>query len=299
MLAQGLDILPGPLLAERSTLRLGGRAWAELLVQNEEGFNNLALSLRDLGGQPAVLGRGSNILAKDGPLPLVIISCHKELCGGPALIKEYGNEALVGCGAGQPLSTLINRLAEAGLGGLEALAGIPGSVGGAVAMNAGSFGSDIGESLHSAYIYTPEQGLTEYPAEQLKFGYRHFAPPRPCEWFVVAKAVFRLQKQNKDRVLNRVHEVLEGKRSTQPLQEASAGSTFKNPAGMAAGKLLEEAGFKGYALGGMAFSEKHANFLVNKGNGTATQALELLDRARSKVLALTGIALEMEVKIWP
>lgn len=192
------------------------------------------------------------------------------------------------------------------MGGLTGLAGIPGLLGGAVAGNAGSFGDDIKGCLSGVSLFSPALGRVSLQAGELEMGYRHFNLPQldgeaagPRDWFIIEGAEFNCAKANPDLLRDRFGECLAQKRRSQPVGEAGAGCIFKNPSEGPAGKLLDEAGFKGRARGGMSFSELHANFMVNDGSGTSAQAFELIDEAREAVRQAFGVRLELEVKVWP
>ncbi len=293
-------IEPGPYLRERTTLRLGGQALAEVVASREEDLSELPGLLKKLGSAPFILGRGSNILAQDQDLPLALVTV--DLGSPPAVVEDRGGEKLARVGANQPLPGFLAWCAKNGLSGLEGLAGIPGSVGGAVAMNAGSYGCETGSRLSAVRVFSPEKGLQTLPASELNLAYRHFSPclagGRAPAWFVIVEAWFVLPCAEPVGIKAAMAENLRKKAATQPISAASAGCVFKNPApGVSAGKLLDEAGFKGKRLGDMLFSDLHANFLINAGNGSSAQAMELLHEAMAHVYNNSGYKLEYEVKV--
>lgn len=289
--------LPAPLLAERTTLRLGGTAIAELILERRGDVDRLADRLSSLGGQAFILGRGSNVLALDGELPLVLV--RPMLSDGPELVEQRGQEALVRAGAGVPLPRLLRFCAARGLSGLEGLAGIPGSVGGAVAMNAGSFGAQTCACVRRLTIVANGR-IREVTARELRPAYRHLSIAGENADFLVLEAIFGLTPATKDGIAKRMRLNFLEKKSKQPVTAWSAGCTFKNPApDMPAGRLLEQAGFRGRRLGGMVFSSMHANFLVNEGSGSARAALELMAQATEAVERRFGHHLEPEVRIVP
>ncbi len=283
-----LDVRMQPLLKELTTLGLGGTALAQAVLRAESDLDALGRFLEQSGGRPFVLGGGSNLLAEDHDLDLTLLAVRN--AGTP---ERDGR--VLRCGAGLRLPSLIKFCEEAGLAGLEPLAGIPGAVGGAVAMNAGSYGAEIKDVLSRVRLWTPQRGLFWVQAGDCSFGYRRFSPPegtgRPLVW----EAEFALTPADPDAVRARVRETLEKKKAAQPIAARSAGCVFKNPEGRSAGKLLDEAGFKGRRLGNMGFSELHANFLVNLGGGRSAEALELLETARAAVLERFGTRLDLEV----
>ncbi|MDY7000866.1 MAG: UDP-N-acetylmuramate dehydrogenase [Thermodesulfobacteriota bacterium] len=293
-----LNLLPGPLLCERTSLRLGGRVLAEITADENKDLDGLPRLLEKLGAKPLVLGHGSNILARDGSLAVALLRPPKGR--SPRVVLEREGMVRVRADAGLPLQRLLGRIRTWGLSGMEGLAGIPGSVGGAVAMNAGAYGSETGRVLARVLVYGPKMGTAWIGKDEVRLGYRFFAPKQEEEYFMVLAAEFDLKKDAPDRVKNRMAEAYGTKKKTQPLRAASAGCVFKNPeSGPAAGKLLEDAGFKGRRLGGMAFSEIHANFLVNLGDGKSAEAFELIDKAGERVASLFGQKLQLEVRVCP
>lgn len=293
--------IPAPLLAERTTLRLGGTAIAELVLETYEDVQALGERLAALGGEPLFLGRGSNLLALDGELPLVLV--RPQFLTGPEVIGSRGGKTLVRAGAGVPLPRLLRFCAANGLSGLEGLTGIPGSVGGAVAMNAGSFGVETCDRVERLKIALDGR-ILDVDASALRAGYRTLAIGGVGEAqksdFLVLEAIFGLTPDTKDGIAKRMRLNFFEKKSKQPVTAWSAGCAFRNPApGVAAGKLLELAGFRGRRLGGMAFSSLHANFLVHEGGGSAEAALTLLSEARETVRRRFGHELEPEVRIVP
>lgn len=291
-----LEIMNSPLLAERTTLRLGGKAIAEICVSEAVDTLKLSTACDALGGKAFVLGAGSNLLAADGNLPVVLV---RPMFTQTLSVNEgEGGKMLVRVGAGVRLPRLLGKCARWGLSGLEGLCGIPGTVGGAVAMNAGSYGCETGTYIHSVRIFSPALGLVDVAAEYLNFGYRRMEITGLNAWFLVIHVTFALTQLSRNGITKAMRHNFFKKKSTQPVQAWSAGCVFKNPGpDTSAGKLLEDAGFKGKKLGGMAFSPLHANFLVNEGKGSATAAFELLEQAQEAVKAQCGIALEREVRV--
>ena len=301
MAFQGLDIREGPLLRELTSIRLGGPALAELRVSSARGLEQLPDVAGRLGGRIEPFGAGTNIIARDQDLPLVLVT--RKPWHETQLVGEINGRALIRADAAAKLPTLLARAASLGLGGLEGLTGIPGSVGGAVAMNAGSYGVSIGELAHSVEVFSPARGLVEVPATDFAFAYRSCRWVGVDGWFLitgVTLALDSLDKAGPGPVRRRMREVYAKKRASQPVTAKSAGCVFKNPAPDApAGRLLEAAGLKGMSRGGMCFSAVHANFLVNDGEGAAEDAMYLIELARERVYRESGYLLETEVRIWP
>ena len=297
-IAQGITILQAPRLMERTSIRLGGNAVAELRVTGPEGYDNLpGLALR-LGGRVVPLGAGTNIIADDADLPLVLVTRQPFYETGVLREEKYG--ILIRTDGAVRLPALLAAAASRGLSGLEGLTGIPGNVGGAVAMNAGSYGVAIGERVHSVTVFSPLLGLVERPADAFDFSYRSCRLRGHEGWFLVCAVTFALTRDERDTVRARMRDVYLKKQAGQPVTAKSAGCVFKNPAPDApAGRLLDEAGLKGLRAGGMRFSPMHANFLVNEGGGAFDEAMELIELARERVFAHSGHRLETEVHIWP
>lgn len=286
-----------PKLSDYTTLHLGGHGIALLEARTMKDLPALFERAEVLGGEIFPIGRGSNLLAPDGELPIVLLSMRQ--LDQIKIVSEDNKTAIVEAEAGVPLPRLLRFCLENGLSGLEGLTGIPGSVGGACAMNAGSFGTTLGDLLERVMIWTNE-GFRECPRESLQFSYRAFNVLEVTGIFIIISVILTLTKAKKDGIFSRMSLNYFNKKTRQPLSDWSAGCAFKNPAsGISAGRLLEQAGLRGYRRGGMAFSARHANFLINEGSGTSIAALELLNEARLKVMHSTGIELSPEIKIMP
>lgn len=294
----GFIIIEAPSLAERTSIRLGGSAVAEVRVSDTACLEKMPGLLARIGGQVRVMGEGSNIIARDGKLPLLLLSLAP--VKGPQVVQDQGDTVLLRVPGGMRLPALIAHAANLGLSGLEGLCGIPGSVGGAVCMNAGSFGVEMGPLVRSALLFSPQWGLTERSADNFSFSYRHCSLEEHPGWFLVCAVTLALKKGNRDEIRARMREIYMRKQQQQPVTAWSAGCVFKNPHPAApAGRLLDEAGLRGFRLGDMSFSATHANFLVNEGNGSSAQAMELIALAKDKVRASSGYELELEVRVWP
>ena len=296
-----ISLLPGPKFSERTTLRLGGRARCEVALETAADADGLAEALRAQDARPFALGWGSNLLAVDGEIGLAVVSLAQQ---GPEVVEDAQccgsgskGRVTVRAGGGLMLPKLVNWAAKAGLSGLESLAGIPGTVGGAVAMNAGSYGSDTAGLLTRVRIWDEADGLRWIGPGQWSAGYRKFSPEGAAGFWLALEAELSLAAASPEAVRKAVDETLARKKATQPVSAATCGCVFKNPEGASAGRMLDELGFKGKSLGGMCFSPMHANFLVNEGRGTAKAALELVAKAREAVKAAFGVDLELEVRV--
>ncbi|CCH48837.1 UDP-N-acetylmuramate dehydrogenase [Pseudodesulfovibrio piezophilus] len=288
-----LELIKNPSFAERTTLGLGGTAEVEIVVRDTRDLDGLGMFLMSNPLRPFVIGEGSNILASDGHHDMALI--RTATMPGPERVEKQGKQLIVHCGAGQRLPGLLGWAQMAGLSGLEGLTGIPGSVGGSVAMNAGSYGMEIGDAITRVRLWTPSAGLHWVDAKECIFGYRHFSCGPEASKALIWEVEFSLTESSPKEVRATMKDFYIRKKSTQPVTTRSAGCVFKNPEEKAAGLLLDEAGMKGVSIGGMAFSKMHANFLINLGTGNASDALELVEAGRTAVKTQFGITLETEV----
>jgi UDP-N-acetylmuramate dehydrogenase len=290
-------ITAGPVLFDEpldryTSLRVGGPADALVFPQSVEEIEKLVLFLKE-GGHPfMVVGNWTNLLVRDGGCRGAIIAM-RDLCRiawGP---KDQ-DPVLVNAQAGVSLAELVRLTAEQALAGMAFCAGIPGSVGGAVMMNAGAYGREIKDILYKATLMDDRAVVTERLCRELSFEYRRLKVP---EGTIVLDAVFCLERGNHQIIRQRIDEIMDLRRRKHPLEYPSAGSIFKNPAGHPAGLLIEAAGLKGITIGGAKISERHGNFIVNTGGAKAADMLALIERVQQEVLKQTGIALETEVRI--
>lgn len=301
-------ITPRPALAPLTTLRLGGSALAEIRLYTPEDCERLPHALAETGGRPCVLGGGSNLLIHDGELPITVL---RPLFGSkdaePEILGEEevngARRVLFRAGTGTPMPRLLAWCAKRGLSGLEGLVGLPGRLGGAVAMNAGAYGCSTAPLLRSLSVFTPEKGLHTLSPEGWMAQYRHFSLAAPCAWYMSVSAVLSLAADAPEAVRARMRENFLRKKAGQPVHEHTAGCVFQNPEGESAGRLLDQAGMKGRRRGALYFSPMHANFLVHDTRcgipGTSEDALLLIDEARRAVRSTFGVELQMEVREWP
>ena len=274
-----------------TTFRVGGKAEAVCFVEDSGSLKRVLAYAEETGTSYLVVGRGSNLLVKDGGVRGLVIILRGKL----ALLERTGEKRdLVFAGAGLHLSELLKACCQEGLAGLEFLAGIPGTVGGAVAMNAGAWGKETGDAVCEVEMMWPSGERVTKNRSNLRFSYRRFTMP---EGSVIVKAGFQCIPENPDVVAGRVCHYLELRKKSQPLEYSSGGSVFKNPPRDYAGRLIERVGLKGFRIGGAMISEKHANFIVNTGEATAGDVLALMELARKKVKDETGVDLEPEIKV--
>ncbi|WP_319471120.1 UDP-N-acetylmuramate dehydrogenase [uncultured Pseudodesulfovibrio sp.] len=288
-----LELRKNPSLAEMTTLRLGGTAEVEVVVREEHDLDELAEFLVHETLRPFVIGCGSNLLAPDTHLDMALL--RMAAVSGPDRVEKRGDKMIVRANAAQRLPGLLGWAQKAGFSGMENLTGIPGSVGGAVAMNAGSYGTEFGELLTRVRLWSPMQGLEWVDASECSFGYRSFSCGSRSGKTIVWEVELALDESSPKAVRKAMQATYKKKQSTQPVTAKSAGCVFKNPESKSAGMLLDSAGLKGVRIGGMAFSDIHANFLVNLGGGTSDEAMELLQLGRDKVKEQFGVTLETEV----
>ena len=272
-------------MGKHTTFRTGGKAAFYVTPENEEQIVALA---NELKGIPHMfMGNGSNLLFTDGGYEGVVIEI------GSKFSKITVEDNCIIAESGALLSKVANVALEHGLGGMEFAAGIPGSIGGAVAMNAGAYGGEM-KDIVTLSTCVGESGIV-LEIEDHEFSYRHsIFSDKPL---VVLKTVLKLQPKNKDEIKAEMVELNKRRKDKQPLEYPSAGSTFKRPEGYFAGKLVEDAGLKGCRIGGAMVSEKHAGFVINYDNATATDILNLMDHIKSEVYMQFGVELEPEVKI--
>ena len=275
-------------LSFHTSLRIGGPADFFIVPQDVEDIR-LALGFAEKEQLPVeVVGGGNNLLVRDRGIRGVVLKL--EGCLGRA--DFHGEEAVAG--AGVSLSALIREAASLNLGGLEALVGIPATIGGAVAMNAGTPDGWIGDYVSAVYFLHADGTLGEFKPGNGVFGYRTFAAPVGS---VLIGARLRLHRRPHAEIMKDIKQRLKQKKASQPLALASAGCVWKNPPGEIAGKLLEKVGLKGKRLNGAEISAKHANFIVNRGGAMGADVLALMDIARERVKNHFNIALEPEIRI--
>ena len=285
------DIQENIALSTLTTFRVGGPARFVVSPANEEELSGLIRYLRENRLDSFILGRGSNLLVSDKGYDGVIISLREhfqEIAADP----ETG---LVRAGAGVQLSAVSAKALAAGLTGLEFASGIPGTMGGGLFMNAGAYGGELKNVIVSARAVTPEGSLVDIPAEELELGHRRSRFMRTGE--VITSCTLRLSPGNPEEIKALMDDLNCRRREKQPLEYPSAGSTFKRPEGYFASKLIDDAGLKGFRVGGAMVSEKHAGFVINAGDATARDIYQLCGELKKRVLERFGVELELEVQL--
>ena len=276
-------------MSRHTTFRIGGPAALMALPRTVGEAKAAVKAARALEVEPFFLGNGSNLLAADGGYPGFVV----KLAGDFDQIRKVnrGLEA----GSAVLLSRLSNALLGRGLTGLEFAGGIPGSVGGAVTMNAGAYGGEMAQVLESVTFLDETGAICTLPASECGLGYRKsIFSDRKC---LILEARFHLDQGDPAAIKVRMEELTAKRREKQPLEYPSAGSMFKRPPGHFAAALIDQCGLKGLSVGGAQVSEKHAGFLVNRGGATCADMLTLVDRVKERVLRKTGVELELEVKV--
>jgi UDP-N-acetylmuramate dehydrogenase len=278
-------------MAQLTTLGVGGQCQALFEANDLEDLQRVIAYISEEHIPYLVVGKGSNLLVKDEGFDGLVILLRGSLA---TAVKDKIDDLSILAGAGLPLVDLLSYCRSIGLGGLECFAGIPGTVGGAVAMNAGAFGEEFGSKIQEIYLITQRGDLVLRDRSQLRFSYRKLEIEKGA---VIIRARFKLYPQSEEIVAGRIVDYLKRRKESQPLEYPSAGSVFKNPPNDYAGKLIEDAGLKGKNVGGAMISKKHANFIVNTGGATAKDVLALLYLAQEEVKKKTGIELEPEIQV--
>ena len=278
-------------MAKHTTFRIGGGAEVMAFPKNREELAQLLKISALLDCKCAILGAGTNVLAPDAGIHGLVI-CLKDCMDG----MEQLDDTRIRVMAGVTMTRAAIFAANLGLSGMEFAHGIPGSVGGGVYMNAGAYGGELSGIVESVEVMDMTGNIRLLSKEEMRFSYRHSILEEQAG--IVISAVFSLEKGNAQQIRDKMKE-LQGKRSaSQPLDLPSAGSAFKRPVGGYAAALIDQAGLKGYQVGGAAISTKHAGFAVNLDNATAEDVKKLLQQVSDKVFENSGIRLEPEVRIW-
>ena len=285
-----LEIRENEPMSEHCSFKIGGPARLMLLPSSAEEAASALAILRSSGAQVLIVGSCTNLLIPDEGYPGAVVRMSK-----PASSMELLDAARIRAQAGATLNALAVFAARHGLTGLEFAHGIPGSVGGGVAMNAGAYGGEMRDVLESAEYVDADGVISTLSGDALGLSYRHSAFSDTDK--LITSAVFRLTPGDGEAVRARMNELIEKRRASQPLDMPSAGSTFKRPETGYAAALIDQAGLKGLSVGGAMVSTKHAGFVVNAGGATYSNVIELMREVRRRVYEFSGVLLEPEVKI--
>ena len=282
------QILEEEPMKKHTTFRIGGPAEYLILPQTTEEIADVIKLCRQEEIPWYIVGNGSNLLVADEGVRGVVIQ----------LLRNFNQIQVEGCQirmqAGAQNAAVAKRALDASLTGFEFAAGIPGTIGGAVVMNAGAYGGEMKDILKEVTVLDPNGMIRTIPAEELELGYRTSIIAR--KGYVVLEAVIVLKTGDPKEIKAAMDELKEKRVTKQPLEYPSAGSTFKRPEGYFAGKLIMDAGLRGFSVGGAQISEKHCGFVINKGNATAKDVTELMYETKKIVMEKFGVALEPEVK---
>lgn len=274
-------------MSRHTTFRVGGEAECLVLIEHEEEILRLVPYFNQVEQDYFILGNGSNLLVGDKGYRGVVL----KIGNGMKEITVQGNRICVQAGA--LLSKTAAAARDAGLTGLEFAAGIPGSVGGGIVMNAGAYDGEMKQITESVRVMDNEGKILVLDNDAMEFGYRtSVIKNRP---FIVLEVVLSLQTGEKEAIQAKMDELMAKRQSKQPLNYPSAGSTFKRPTGYYAGKLIMDSGMRGYSIGGAQVSDKHCGFIINKGNATASDIKEVIEEVQEKVKERCQVSLEPEI----
>ena len=281
------DILTEEPMSRHTTFRVGGEAQCFVRISDKEQLKKLIPYLRQVEVPYFILGNGSNLLVSDKGYEGVILQIGNKM----NTITVEGIH--IRAQAGALLSQIAKCAYDKGLTGFEFASGIPGSIGGGVVMNAGAYGGEMKHVVESVLVMDIQGEILELSGESMEFGYRtSIIKNRP---FIVLEVCLKLEQGNKERIASDMEELAQKRREKQPLEYASAGSTFKRPEGYFAGKLIMDAGLRGYSIGGAQVSDKHCGFVVNTGRASATDVAEVISEVQERVKDKFGVSLETEV----
>ena len=286
-----MDLRLNESMASHTSFRIGGPAEVMLFPKSAEELSKVLKTTATLDIKPMILGAGTNVLAPDEGIAGLVI-CLKDALDG----MEQLDDTRIRIFAGVTMTRGAVFAAARNLGGLEFAHGIPGTVGGGVYMNAGAYGGEICDVCESVDVMSMDGQITTISREDMKFSYRHSR--LEDEGGIVVSAVFALTPKPEAEIRSYMQELMSRRKTSQPLELPSAGSAFKRPVGGYAAALIDQAGLKGYQVGGAAVSEKHAGFVVNKENASAADVKTLLKNVSDIVFEKSGIRLEPEVRIW-
>jgi len=286
-LIQGRTLFDVP-MRQLTSLQVGGPADVVFFPKNLEELKRILKVAKRKKIPLFILGRGTNLIVRDKGIRGWVVSLTQ------GLRKVHFDGELVEAEGGLSLHQLVQYTIQKGLTGMEPFFGIPGTVGGGLAMNAGAWGAEIKDLVHSVTFLKEDGETVERPRSRLRFSYRYLSFPR--SW-IILRGKFHLKRGRKEEILEAVRSYSERRKRTQPIGYPSAGSIFKNPKEGPAGKWIEEVGLKGFRMGQAMVSDRHANFIINQGKATAEEILNLMEWIERKVYEEKGISLEREVRV--
>ena len=294
-----MKILKNEPLKQHTSFRVGGPAKVYVVPEDIEELQKLIRFLHEEKLPYDIIGNGTNLLVSDAGVDHVVVEIGRALEGIELLTETNASDEktyYIRVLAGTLLSKAAQFAATQELSGMEALRGIPGTLGGAVTMNAGAYGTEMKDVLYSVDVLTPEGELRTLTPAELALGYRHSVIPE--RGYIVVAATLALRKGDPAEIKARMADFQNRRKEKQPLDKASAGSTFKRPEGYFAGKLIEDTGLRGFRHGGAQVSEKHCGFVINDGTARAADIYWLIGEVRKRVLMEQHVELTPEVKIW-
>lgn len=283
------NVFEKELMKMHTSFRVGGPADVLVNIKDEQSLKAVLKFLDKQGIKPYLMGNGSNLLVRDKGIRGVVIKISK----GFEYVEIKGNR--VEAGAGILLSKLSSTILDHSLCGFEFASGIPGTLGGAIAMNAGAYGGEMKDVVKKVYALDMQGNEIEYHEDEMDFGYRKSIVQKKD--LIVTRAIMEFKSGVKDDIKSIIDDYTKMRTSKQPLSLPSAGSTFKRPDGHFAGKLIQDANLKGFSIGGARVSEKHSGFIVNEGGASAKDILSLIGEVKSRVYDQFGVLLEEEVRI--
>ncbi|MCX6090370.1 MAG: UDP-N-acetylmuramate dehydrogenase [Candidatus Atribacteria bacterium] len=286
-----LKIISGPEMKFYTTWKIGGKAVALVDIVDSRMVPDFFLRMKEAGCRYKMLGKGSNILVDDEGFPGVVV----RLSGDFSRVVLQGDR-IIESGAGTPLCNLVSSTLRHGLGGCEFLVGIPGTVGGAILVNAGCFGQEIGQLVSRVQVMDPDG--TVHWLEKKEYGFFYRGSSLKRSEGIILRVVFSLVPDFPVVIREKIRYYSLTRKQNQPVRWPSAGSVFKNPPGFYAARIIEDLGFKGLKSGGAQISEKHSNFIVNLGGATSRDVISLIDWIRTEVLRARDISLENEIEVW-
>ncbi|HIT86351.1 MAG TPA: UDP-N-acetylmuramate dehydrogenase [Candidatus Coprocola pullicola] len=286
---KNITLLKQEPMKKHTSFRIGGNADIYISPKSSEEIQSILFLAKKYDVPVTVMGNGSNLLVSDKGIRGIVIQIGEDM--STILVKGEKITAQ----AGALLKTIGEKALQSSLEGFAFAGGIPGSLGGAVCMNAGAYGGEIKDILVEAEVLTEDLQIKKLSTQQLQFSYRHSIIPE--KGYIVLSATFLLKKGNPKEIAQKMTELAQQRREKQPLNFPSAGSIFKRPQGYFAGKLITDAGLKGYSIGDAQVSQKHGGFIVNKGNATCADVLALIEHCQKTVFEKFGVMLETEVKM--
>ena len=278
-------------MARHTSFRIGGPARRMACPVSAEQLVLLYEFARECGARPLMIGNGTNLLVPDEGLDRLVIDTT-----GLGTLETGPEPETIMAGCGVSLARLASFACQQGWTGLEFAHGIPGTVGGGLTMNAGAYGGELRQVVRQVRVLVPEEGIRTLSGEEMAFGYRRSLLTQNPE-IVALSAVFALTPGDPAAIRQRMQELMQKRKESQPLEWPSAGSTFKRPEGYFAGTLIDQCGLKGLTVGGAQVSEKHAGFVINRGGATCADVLALIEEIQKRVWEARGVRLEPEVRI--